>query len=156
MIKDSVANRARYQGISPAFDVAFTFLSSFDAKALQDGRVDLEAGVFANVQTYVPVSQDKKQFEQHFDYADVQFVVEGSEILVEAPVDPERYRALATESDCALSDQVENVPSVIHLNAGDFCIVWPGEAHKPGLADGIHRGSVRKIVVKVPVARGDS
>ena len=81
MIKDSIANRARYQGISPAFDVAFTFLSSFDAKALQDGRVDLEEGVFANVQTYVPVSQDKKQFEQHFDYADVQFVVEGSSYL---------------------------------------------------------------------------
>lgn len=54
MIEDSIANSARCQGVHPAFDGAFTLLPSFDAKTLQDGRIELEAGVFANVQAYAP------------------------------------------------------------------------------------------------------
>lgn len=150
MIVDSIAHADRYAGLPAAFQTAFAFLSRTDLADLPCGRVDLDNGVFANVQRYVPPAD--KQYEQHFVYADVQFVIAGSEHLVEAPIDAERYREAGAAEDCALTDDADGAPTTVSLAAGDFCIVWPGEAHKPGLSDGAYEGEVRKIVVKVPVA----
>ena len=38
----------------------------------------------------------------------------------------------------------------VTLAAGQFAIVWPGDAHMPGLDAGVP-GTVRKIVVKIAV-----
>ena len=151
MIKDHISNAARYAGLPEGFQQALAFLQRDDLGSLECGRVDIAEGVFANIASYEPVPQDRKQYEQHFEYADVQFVVEGSEFLIEAPCDPDDYRDQALESDCALCDDPGSVPSIVHLQAGTFAIVWPGEAHKPGLSDGLFRGTVKKVVVKVRV-----
>lgn len=149
MIKDSLQNAERYAGLSPRFDAAFEFLRNTDLGSLAPGRVDIAEGVFANVQSYTPVSVEQKQYEMHAEYADIQVVVEGSELLVEAPASQEEHPM--SDGDCTLFDDPGSMPSVVALRAGDFCIVWPGEAHKPGVANGIHTGSVSKIVVKVAI-----
>lgn len=151
MIKDSLANASRYGSLSPAFKVAFDFLTSTDLGSLPLGRVDLDEGVFANVQSYVPVASDTKQYEAHFQYADIQVVVEGSELLVETPIDEGTHLPTEEDGDCVLFDQPQHMPSIIALRAGDFCIVWPGEAHKPGITNNLYKDAVAKVVVKVPV-----
>ena len=150
MIKDSLSNADRYAGISTRFDQAFAFLRNTDLGSLKLGRVDIADGVFANVQSYEPVPVDAKQYEMHEEYADIQVVVEGSELLVEAPASLEEHPA--TGDDFSVFDEPGSMPSVISLRAGDFCIVWPGEAHKPGITNGLHQGPLSKIVVKVRVA----
>lgn len=151
MIKDLLTNTQRYQGLPSKFQEAFAWLEHTDLSALSCGRHDIAEGVFANVAHYTPVAQDQKQYEQHFAYADVQVLVEGSELIAALPCDAEQYRALDKGDDCVLSNAFTTAPSVIHMNAGEFCILWPGEAHKPGLSDGVHAGEVFKIVVKVAV-----
>ena len=39
------------------------------------------------------------------------------------------------------------------LGAGQFMILWPGDAHMPGIDAGVP-GPVRKVVVKIAVADG--
>lgn len=147
MIKDSLQNAERYGGLSARFDAAFEFLRTTSLSDLKPGRVDISDGVFANVQSYTPAPVEQKQYEMHAQYADIQVVVEGSELLVEAPAAPEDHPM--TDGDCTLFDDPGSMPSVVSLRTGDFCIVWPGEAHKPGVANSIHVGPVSKIVVKV-------
>ncbi|QKF07658.1 YhcH/YjgK/YiaL family protein [Berryella wangjianweii] len=152
MIRDTLANHARYAGLPEAFQAAFAFLTSTDLSKLAPGRVEVTDEVFANVARYRPVPQDQKPYEQHFRYADVQVVVEGSELVAVAPCDPAQYQSRDEGHDCVLTDEADATPGVVHLGAGDFAILWPGEAHKPGLFDGAHAGEVLKVVVKVPVA----
>lgn len=149
MIKDSLKNADRYAGLSPRFDQAFAFLRDTDLNALKLGRVDIADGVFANVQSYEPVPVNAKRYEMHAEYADIQAVIEGSELLVETPASLEEHPM--SDGDCALFD-MGCIPSVISLDAGEFCIVWPGEAHKPGISNGLHEGPLSKIVVKVRVS----
>lgn len=150
MIKDSLANAKRYAGLSPRFDAAFEFLANTDLGSLTLGRHDIADGVFVNVQSYEPVAVEKKQYEMHEEYIDIQVVVEGSELLVEAPASLAEHPT--TDGDCSLFDDPGSMPTVVSLRAGDFCIVWPGESHKPGITNGIHQGPVSKLVVKVRVA----
>ncbi len=149
MIKDSLANASRYAGLSPRFDQAFAFLANTDLGSLTLGRHDIAEGVFVNVQSYEPAPVEKKQYEMHKDYIDIQVVVEGSELLVEAPANLDEHPI--TGDDCSLFDNPGSMPTVVSLRAGDFCIVWPGESHKPGITNGIHQGPVSKLVVKVRV-----
>lgn len=151
MIVDSIANAARYRGLSPAFDAVLAHFGGLRAEGFAAGRSELAEGAFANAMELATAVEGDKPFELHFAYADVHFVVEGAERLLSVPVDLGSY---ADEGgDCALFDAAEGPVSSVELRAGGFCIVWPGEAHKPGLAPGgAEAGAyLRKVVGKVPV-----
>ena len=135
--------------LSARMRAAFSFLREADLAHLPLGRADIDGDeVFANVQEYDTVPADQKQMEAHRRYYDVQYVVEGKEVLQYAPLAGLVPNGeFDEEADFGLFATPE-APSSIVLRAGEMAVLAPEDAHKPGCAVG-EPGRVRKIVVKV-------
>jgi YhcH/YjgK/YiaL family protein len=149
MIHRSIAATA--PAISPArLEMALAFLARADLATLPLGRHDLEDGLFANVQEYVSTPPGEKNFEAHRAYFDVQFVVAGQELIQVAPLATcEAVTPFDEVNDYALYTCDAPLTTLV-MRPGDWCVLGPEEAHKPGCALG-EPTLMRKVVVKVPL-----
>ena len=73
----------------------------------------------------------------------------GVELMGHAPLASLRVGVYDESRDFVAA---EGDGDFFRMTAGSFVIFWPGDAHMPGLAAGAP-AALRKIVVKVPVAR---
>lgn len=149
MVVDRIAHAGLYTGLSPRLGRALEHLASTDWTDVPVGRhlVDGEALV-AIVSDYQTQSADRVPWEAHRQYIDVQYVHRGIERLGHAPLE-----TLSVESYDADRDLVTatGAGTFLTLTAGAFAILWPHDAHRPGVwVDG--PTLVRKIVLKVAVA----
>jgi len=150
MFSFPIGKEYKYDFNEPKFRVSFEFLNRSDLSSLQPGSVDLGHGVKANIQHYTTFGWDENLFESHEKYFDIQFLIEGTEIVgvcsrdgleVAKPYNPEKDVTFYT--DPAVYGQVL-------LNAGDFIVLAPEDVHKPRCAAS-GKIPVKKIVIKVPV-----
>lgn len=74
MIYANINNRD-YDFESPLFEIAYAFLTRKDLLQLPVGRINLENGVYANVQEYETKPENECTFETHKKYFDIQYVV---------------------------------------------------------------------------------
>jgi biofilm protein TabA len=149
VILDRIERGELYAELGTRFAAAFAWLRDFDP-SLPDGRYDLEGddALFALVQSYETTPGAEKRFESHRTYADVQFVAAGRERILHAPTEAlEVETPYDEERDIAFHAEPAAASSLL-LGEGDFAILWPGDAHKPGCMAGA-REAVRKVVVKV-------
>jgi biofilm protein TabA len=148
MILDLISRCGIYEPLGERFAEGLRWLRDFDP-ATPDGRVEIAGdAVLALVQSYETAPGAEKQFESHRFHADIQYVVSGRERILHA--DAERL-PVTVPFDAATDIAFHAEPaasSSLLLGAGDFAILWPGDAHKPGCMAG-GRDAVRKIVVKV-------
>jgi biofilm protein TabA len=156
MIADSIRNKNLYDCISPGLAQALDYVESIKAEGFSTQTVELDGRqVYAMYQTYVTESAEGRQYEAHRRYIDVQYIVEGEEIIRAADL-----TGMAQMSDydgekdvqwfMPVTGKSSGAVSVIHLKAGQFGIFFPQDAHMPKLA-GDTPGAVKKIVVKVAV-----
>jgi YhcH/YjgK/YiaL family protein len=151
MILDRLDRAELYASLSPPLARAFAFLASPDLAGLADGRHEIDGDrLFAIVDRYITRPAAAGAWEAHRRYIDLQYVVAGSERLghasldrlVAGPYDADRDRLpLTGEGD------------VVTLSAGDFALLFPHDAHMPGLAAGAP-APVHKVVLKIAAERG--
>lgn len=115
------------------------------SKDTPDGKVMLENGAFYSVQTATLKSADGRLFEAHRKYIDIQYVLSGKEDIEYCDL------AMLTEK-VAYSEErdyigLEGRGTVLSLNEGDFAVFTPTDGHLPCIGE----GTVKKIVIKVPV-----
>lgn len=146
MIIDKRQNLARYKGINARMDKALDWMLS-DGPEKLTGRVDIDGNeVYAMYQTPELGSIDEREWEAHFDYADIHMAVEGSEILGFAnSMEGIAWPPRAEGSDTVLTDDGSVNPEICELRPGMCAILWPGEPHKPNTG----AGRYAKIVVKI-------
>lgn len=150
MIVDRLPHRSSYGALHPLFPRALEFLSDFDRRRA-DGRIELSGEqLFATVSGYETAPAVGRPFEAHRAYIDIQYLLQGRERILHAPVDElELLDEYVVEADLALYADPSASSSVL-VRPGDFVILFPGDAHKTGCMAG-GRDAVRKIVVKVAV-----
>jgi YhcH/YjgK/YiaL family protein len=153
MIHDNRARTHRYQPLGPRVALALEYVRSSDFGTVPDGRHPIDGDrVYALVQSYSTKLPEQGTWEAHRRYMDLQFVIEGSEQIGYLP--PER----TPEGEYDAARDFVTVPGLasdgdlLTLGAGDFMLIWPGEAHIPGLAIG-PQATVRKVVVKIDCQR---
>lgn len=150
MLWQSIANLTKYDYLKERFEIGYEFLRRNDLAELPEGLMELEQGVRAQIQHYTTVCADTARFETHDRYFDVQYVIEGQE-----------YFGLAAREGLQAEDEYDaerditfyHTPAesgVILLQAGDFAMVSPEEAHRPRCKVG-EESFVKKIVLKIPV-----
>ena len=133
-------------------EAAYRFLSSINPKDCQDGHYDLPDGVFANIQTYTPKPKPEGTFEAHREYIDIQYIISGHEIISVESLEAMRagtcIRRYGESGDIELYEGNNNGEEYL-LEPGDFLILYPKDAHMPGVCEGTPE-KVQKAVVKVP------
>lgn len=151
MITDSLNRQGKYDYLKERMQKAYAFLSGTDLTALPLGRNTIDGDdVFAMVQEYVTMPASELSFETHDRYFDIQYIVSGRECIGLADRSAlEPSGPYDAAGDMTLYREPAETGAVI-LDAGDFAVVSPEEAHKPRCRCG-QAVPVRKIVVKVRV-----
>lgn len=149
MVIDQLANAHHYRPLGPRIARVLDFLLNTDPSGLELGRHEIEGdNVYALVSEYVSKRQEEGRWEAHRRYIDLQCVGIGQERVGYAPVGqltPEPYDDVKDIVRLAGSGEF------LTLGPGQFMLLWPGDAHMPGIAAG-EPTSVRKIVVKIRLA----
>ena len=147
MVHDRIENAGLYAGLGPRFRIALEWLAANGASCAAEEPFAVADGVVARPARYVPHAPDPARFEFHRRFADVQFVAEGEERVLVAPLS--QTRAVAPFDETADVGFGSAEGGAVRLRAGEFLVLFPHEAHQPGVAAETGAGKVRKIVVKV-------
>lgn len=132
---------------------AFEWLKVTDLKKLDPNQTIVVDGgrIKALIQSYTTKRPDEATFETHRAYIDIQMIVSGREYIMWAPqVKLTQVKVpYDYEKDIVrYADPEIFVP--IRLEAGDFCVLFPTDGHKPTIMVDMPT-EVKKIVVKVAV-----
>ncbi len=112
---------------------------------ITDGTRQLDNGAYYNVVTPTLSPAEGREFESHKQFIDIQYILEGTEQIEYADLQTLTVtKPYSEDGDCALET---GKGILLTLNAGDFAIFCPEDAHKPCCGE----GTSRKVIVKVPV-----
>lgn len=146
MIFDQLANSSVYESLHPLFKQAFDYLKSHDLEKLGPGKIELDGDrLYINIQEPAGKTRQQARLETHRRYIDIQFCIEGRESIgwrnaadcqaVTEAYDPARDIAFFGEQPTCYVDMIP----------GDFCLLYPGDAHAPCIG----QGKIKKAIVKV-------
>jgi biofilm protein TabA len=147
VVHDDIKYASEYFNLSPGIRLALEHLQRTDFAALDPGRYDVDGErVFALLSDYTTRAPEESFWEAHRRHVDVQYVHSGCERIgygdlaafVTDPYDDDRDLTVARGGSSRF----------VELAAGRFAILFPHEAHMPGLIAHAPE-TVRKIVMKV-------
>jgi YhcH/YjgK/YiaL family protein len=146
VVSDLLANAHLYAALGPGIARGLQFLTETDLAHLALGRHELDGTrLYALVNDYTPKPPAEGRWEAHRRYLDLQYVVLGAERMGVAPID--RLAAGDYDADRDML-WLQGSGDFLTFGAGQFMILWPGDAHMPGIDGGVP-GPVRKVVVKI-------
>lgn len=149
MIYDHIKNIGLYKGLTPAIDMALDYVAGVGAD-VEVGTHLLDLGVKAVVSEYETRPTNELGYEAHRRYIDIQLAVVGTELVRCKPLAQVTETIPYNEAcDAARYADCPGIDTVI--GEGYFLLVFPEDAHEPGLAPGGVPGKVKKVVMKVPV-----
>lgn len=149
MIIDYLPNAARYTSLHPLFAQAFDFLRTQKLDELPARRHDIVGDqLFALVQRYDAKPHSEGFWESHRRYIDLQYIHAGREQIGWAPLSAMRLREHDEARDLLFLD---GQGELLTVNAGGFMLLWPEDAHMPGLRVGEAAEPVFKVVFKIAV-----
>jgi YhcH/YjgK/YiaL family protein len=135
----------------PLFPLAFAWIESLPLDA-PSGKFHLAEGLVGGIDRYPTASASEKAWESHRLHGDIQLLLSGEELC--------GYGTLAGLNVTRPYDPVKDTekygphPSpgpYLHLIPSRFTILFPGEAHQPGVRVGPEPVDVVKVVVKFRV-----
>ena len=140
-----IANKDRNSVTNETLKACVAFLNSCDPATLENGKHALTEDIFCNVMEY-NTKADSDVFETHRKYVDVQMLAVGVEniALPTGKVEFMPYIEAKDNEPCTAEGK-----SYVTINAGDLCVLLPGEPHLPCLAVG-ESIPVKKLVFKIP------
>lgn len=151
MIFDLADNLDFYKGlgIGDRYAKAVDFLKQADLKSLAPGKYEIDGkDVFANVMEYTTISWEEAAYEAHRDYTDIQYMIEGAEMMTYAPVDELTASGPYDEEKDVIKFDNSNPGVRVTVSAGQYMIFMPWDGHKPKAAAGVP-GYIKKVVVKI-------
>lgn len=133
------------------WDKAFTFLKESKLANLETKRYDIDGNtVFALVSDYLTKNEEDARYEAHQKYIDIQYVIDGNELIGIAPLSSKKEILAAFDSTRDIEFMTVNQGKILKATQANFFIFFPEDIHCPGLKDG-KNSQVRKIVIKVKV-----
>lgn len=132
--------------------IAYNFLKDFSGDNFKDGRHDISDGVYVNICSYETTARENAMFEAHRKYIDIQYMVEGKELITVEPLDAMRQgeciQRYSEDGDAELY-KMNIYGTDLLLKKGEALVFSPDQAHAPGICVNSPE-KVRKVIVKVP------
>lgn len=149
MIFDKTENICLYSGISKRLDKAIGFLNETDISTIKPGRYDISGDdVFALVHEYETNPFEKSVWEGHRRFIDLQIMISGREKLGYANIE----KIEITENFPENGDYIgKGEGNYLEFAQGYFSILFPDDAHMPGVNYSEKSEAVKKIVIKIRV-----
>ncbi len=151
MIIAKLTDRKHYETLHPLLKQLFDYVDSHDFSRMEPGRTTLQGDdLFVNLDEATLIERNKQRLEIHRRYIDVHIPLTATEEFgwrhlstlgdSDEPFDIEHDRAFYTAS----SDKW------FTLCPGEFCIVFPEDAHAPIVGSGTTRKLVGKLRIQEP------
>jgi YhcH/YjgK/YiaL family protein len=133
------------------WDKAFTFLKNNDLAKLEIKRYDIDGdNLYAPVSEYLTKNEEDAKFEAHRKYIDIQYVINGAEMMNVAPLSQKKDVIAPYDSSKDVEFMTVTRSSNYKATPDRFFIFFPSDIHRPGVKTGENE-LVRKVVVKVKV-----
>ena len=151
MIVANIKDAKRYFGVDPHFEEIFARLAELTADSATGGteydgfRIGVSEGATYDVK---PDDGTPRDFEAHRKFLDIHYVIEGAECMGYADV--ATLTPVTEYNDEKDYQMLSGHVNKIILNKGDFCVVYPEDAHLPQMI-GDDGKKVKKAVVKMRV-----
>lgn len=148
MIYDSLKHIEAYKGIHPGVYKGLQLLRDTDFSQVEDGTYHVDGDdLFYFVQSYETKPANDTP-EAHIQYIDIQCVLSGVETMGVGALEDMTEEVLPRpQGDIRF---YHGPLDTVTLSPGKFAVLWPGDAHAPGVAVG-SPAPCRKAVVKVKV-----
>ena len=151
MIVANIRDAERYYAMNPHFRAVFDFLktlteASTEGLVCEDYRVNF-SGKYCDTSDTNP-DGTQKVFEAHKREMDIHYCISGSEGLGYADVT--RLTPITEYDESGDYTLYSGEYQKVILHKGDFCIVFPEDAHIPFMK-GATDGKVLKAVAKIKV-----
>lgn len=147
MIYDTLDHLSRYEGLHSGVLQGLRFLAETDFSATQETRFELDGErLFAFLQSYETHSNDTP--EAHRKYIDIQYLIEGEELVGVAPLEEMTEEVEAKPENDIWFYRGATTP--LPIGNRRFLVLFPEDAHAPCLPLG-ESSAVKKCVVKVAV-----
>lgn len=138
---------------------ALDFLKRKDLASLEPGKYQITPrGTYANVQPLSALKDHKTikkggRFENHHKYVDIQYVVEGRELILMTGVDSvsKRLTDFNPDKDVEFFESKAYTPVVMCDTT--FVIAFPGQPHLPSVCPDKNPAESKKIVIKIPYVK---
>lgn len=146
MIVGNLGHTERYECLHPSLKKLFDFVNSANFDALPLGRVDVDGdNLYVMNLDINGVSSQGQPLEAHRDYMDVHILLDGEEQIGWKDIEDVRSftQPYNPAADCALS--ADPPAFYANLRPGQFALMWPDDAHAPGVG----KGRIRKLVGKL-------
>ena len=136
------------------FGEALSWLRSEAWKTLPAGRYEISDGVYAMVQEYTSKRVTDGRFENHHDYADIQMVISGKEMMyaTQDPLIAGKGDGYQPDNDIEFFGGYSAKASSVFMEPGLVCILLPEDYHMPCM-EAEKPEAIRKLVIKVHVSR---
>ncbi len=150
MYSCSIKIAEKYDYLSEKFRAGYKWLAETDINALADGSYKIMGDdVVASVQSYTTEPAEKRRFEAHDKYFDIQYMASGQEYFGVCHREGLKVCESRPEKDVYFFEEPKESGMVL-LREGDFIVVEPEEAHKPRCSVGTPE-KVKKVVIKVKI-----
>jgi YhcH/YjgK/YiaL family protein len=151
MILDRIDNTRLYIGLHAGFAKAFEIITDKTLAKKEDGKYAVDGEkIYYTLQRYTTKLLSEGKLEAHRKYIDIQFLLEGQELLGYAPLKgltiAEVYNP---QKDIAFFNTPKEITKV-KLEPGLFCILFPDDAHLSCLQLA-GPTEVRKVVIKIQI-----
>ena len=144
MIYDTLENAGIYSGVDTRIAKGLEILRNTDFAVLADGHYEIDDDVYYNIMSYDEGTAGV--LEAHDKYADIQMVFEGEEYMGIAKRDGLTEKEFKPENDIHFYSDTDK--DVVVLGGDRFMVIFPQDAHAPGMAkyENMH---IRRVCMKV-------
>ncbi|QKJ63757.1 YhcH/YjgK/YiaL family protein [Flavobacterium sp. M31R6] len=148
MVIDKIENYRLYSKLTKRLAKGFEFITETDLVAIESGKHQIDNDdVFAIVQEYDTKEEKDCILEGHHKYIDIQYVIQGVELMGFTPL----TNQVSVEEDLEKDYTFYNgETSMIRVEEGMFTIFFPEDLHRPCVKAG-QISKVKKVVVKVKI-----
>jgi YhcH/YjgK/YiaL family protein len=149
MIIDKIESSHLYEALNNRIEKAFEYIHNTDLKNISPGKYEIDGEtIFALISEYKTKAESEGKLEAHRKYLDVQYVIEGEELMGYTPLgDQIILEPYKEENDIIF---FKGNKSFVKFSSGMFAIFFPEDVHMPGISAG-KISEVKKLVIKVHV-----
>lgn len=148
MIIGKLSEAHLYNSCNTFFRQLFDFVNNNDLTQFNNGKIVLSPNdVFINICEPTLKPAEEQKLEVHAEYIDVHIPLTGNEIIGVRHIDNidvDSDEPFNFDDDFALYSAPADYYMTIH--PGEFCILFPGEAHAPIIGEGTIKKAIGKVI----------